>query len=226
MAAANLYVRPIDEALRWPTCAAIVDFPVDPEEAREKGDAMLRDLKPKALIAIEKPGANENGEYRSLGGGDSTPYVSKPDYMFEKARESGIFTVGIADLGNEIGSVKVKDTVIKELASVAEGGKVTFVTETETDVLIMSGTSNCGAWGIEACLAVILGRPEVLHDRDINLRVHEQCALAGGRNGPPMLLVPGTDMIPTYVHQALIDIMGFVVEKGLDYGVLSYPWLP
>lgn len=230
LAAAQLYVRPLKEALQLPACAAIVDLPIDLDEARDMGERLLRDLEPKALIAIERAGANENGEYHNAHGTSMTRYCCKPDEMFTRAREQGIFTVGVGDLGNELGSVKIKETILQALPTAARckcpcGGSI--VPATETDILVMAGTSNWGAWGIEACLAAILGRPQVMHDREVNLRVHEQCALAGGNDGPRHLLIPGTDAMPAYFHQALVDMLGYVVERSLDYEQwLSYPWLP
>jgi hypothetical protein len=229
VAAAGLNVRTLEDTLRLPASAAIIDFPMEVEAGRAMGDALLRDLKPKALIAIEKPGANENGEYHNGAGNNISAYCCKSDYLFEKARASGIFTVGIGDRGNELGSVKIKDTVVKSVPNAAlckcpcQG---TFVPRVETDVLVMSVTSNTGAWGIEACMAFLLGRPEVLHDKHTNLRVHEQCALAGGNDGPRHLLIPGTDAMPMYVHQDTIELMGHLVERAPYYDHwVPYPWL-
>ena len=229
LAAATLYVRSVDDVLRLPACAAVVDFPKDPQKAQEMGDALLSDLQPKALIAIERAGANENGHYHNAHGRSMTPYVSKPDEMFAKARQSGILTVGIGDLGNELGSVKIKDAILEALPTAVRCKcpcQGSIVPATETDVLVMAGTSNWGAWGIEACLAAILGRPDVMHDRDVNQLVHRQCALAGGNDGPRHLLIPGTDAMPLYVHQSLVELMGYVVERSLEYEQwLSFPWL-
>ena len=229
LAAATLYARSLDDALRLPACAAVVDFPKEVERARELGDTLLSDLKPKALIAIERAGANENGHYHNAHGKSMTPYVSKPDYMFAEARRKGILTVGIGDLGNELGSVKIKDAILDALPTARRCKcpcQGSIVPATETDVLVMAGTSNWGAWGIEACLAAILGRPDVLHNSDVNQLVHQQCALAGGNDGPRHLLIPGTDAIPLYFHRGLIQLMGYVVERSLEYEQwLSFPWL-
>ncbi len=54
---AGLYARGLDEAMRLPTTAAVVAFPTDLNEAERSAERLLQNVRPKALIAIERPGA-------------------------------------------------------------------------------------------------------------------------------------------------------------------------
>jgi hypothetical protein len=96
-------------------------------------------------------------------------------------------------------------------------------------VLLIAAISNWGTYGIEASLAALTGRPEVLHDREIDLRVHIACAAAGAHNDGPLLLDPGTDAVAAPFHGHILDLMTLLVENGADRGGLyrraKWPWL-
>src|SRR5437016_6294546 len=89
--------------------------------------------------------------------------------------------------------------------------------------------SNWGAYGIEAALAILLERPEVMHTSDIDARVHDLCAAAGANNDGPGLLDVGSDAIPAPLHGHIVDLLGQMVRSGMDFGRLyrepRYPWL-
>jgi hypothetical protein len=98
-----------------------------------------------------------------------------------------------------------------------------------TDLLVTGAISNWGAYGIEAAMAVLLERPEVLHTREIDARVHDLCAAAGANNDGPGLLDPGSDGVPAPLHGHIVDLLGQMVRGGIDFGRLyrvpRYPWL-
>jgi hypothetical protein len=232
LVAAGLYVSTVEDAIRFPSNAAVIEFPIDREVAQAEGRALLDSLNPKAMIAIEKPGANEHGEYHTFYGRSLSPWVAKPDAMFAEASRRGVVTIGIGDNGNEFGSAVIRDFILREVPLTDKchcpcGGST--VPATPTDILIMAAVSNLGASGIEACLAAILKRPEVLHDGALDLRVHLACAAAGATNGSPGLLDPGTDGVPAPIYQALLVVMKHIVEASLDptqmYRDPTWPWL-
>lgn len=229
---AGLYASGLEQAMRLPTTAAVIAFPIDPDEAAQAGRRLIADLNPKAFVTIERPGANEKGHYHSAGGRNFTDHCAKLDLMLEEARRMGILTIGIGDGGNEIGCAMIRDTVIEYVPKANPchcpcGGSV--VPAAQTDVFVMAAISNWGAYGIEANLATLVKRPDVLHDREIDARVHRLCADAGANNNGPGLLDVGTDAVPYPIHGALLDVMGFVVQSGADPGRLyknpRYPWL-
>lgn len=229
---AGLYARDVADALRLPTTAGVVGFPTDPEQAERDATRLLAQLQPKALIAIERPGANEHGHYHAAKGFRLTEHCAKVDTLFAKGRNAGAYTICIGDGGNELGCAVVKDTVIAQVPYAARcqcpcAG--TVVPVFVPDDLVISAISNWGAYGIEAALALLLERREVLHGRDIDRRVHELCAAAEANNNGPGLLDPGTDAVPVGIHGDFVELMGFMTQSGLDFGRLykepRYPWL-
>jgi D-glutamate cyclase len=229
---AGLYPRGIEEALRLPTTAAVVPFTTRREEAEQEAERLLDRVRPKALVAIERPGANEHGRYHAAKGFDFSEHCAKVDVLFERARARGILTIGIGDGGNELGCALIRDTVVRE---VPYGGKCqcpcggTVVPRFEPDVLVMAAISNWGAYGIEAALAVLVGRAEVMHSREVDRRAHELCAAAEANNDGPGLLDPGTDAVPAHLHGNFVELLQHMVQSGLDFGRLykepRYPWL-
>ncbi len=222
----------LDDALRLPTTARVVGFPTDPEQA-ERGATRLREqLRPNAMIAIERPGANERGHYHAAKGFRLTDHCAKVDLLFAKGRSAGAYTLCIGDGGNELGCAVIKDTVIAKVPYAATCQcpcTGTVVPVFGPDHLVIAAISNWGAYGIEAALAFLLERREVLHGRDIDRRVHELCAAAEGNNDGPGLLDPGTDAVPAEIHGDFVELLGFMTQSGIDFGRLykesRYPWL-
>ena len=229
---AGLYARGLDEALRLPTTVGVLGFPTEPEEAEREAARLLKEGRPKAMIAIERPGANERGHYHAAKGLRLTDRCAKVDVLFAKAKAASVYTVGIGDGGNELGCAVIKDTVVAAVPYAAKcqcpcGG--TVVPAFAPDHLVIAAISNWGAYGIEAALALLLARREVLHGRDVDRRVHELCAAEEANNNGPGLLDPGTDAVPAEVHGHFVELLGCMVQNGMDFGRLyrepRYPWL-
>ena len=228
---AGLYVRSVDDALRLPTTSAVIPFPLEWDEAVARSQALLDSLRPSAVVAIERPGANEHQQYHSAGGKRLTDHCGKIDALFAAARAREIPTVGIGDGGNELGCAAIRDTVLRAVPHAARcscpcGG--TTVPTVPTDLLVAAAISNWGGYGIEAAMAVLLERPEILHARDIDARVHDLCAAAGANNDGPGLLDAGSDAVAAPLHGHIVDLLGRMVESGIDFGRLyrepRYPW--
>lgn len=229
---AGLSTRSLDDALRLPTTAAVLPFPLDWEEATRRSQELLNTSRPAALIAIERPGANERGQYHGAGGQRLTDHCAKIDALFEAAGRQQLLTIAVGDGGNEIGCAAIRDTVLRAVPNGAAcacpcGG--TIVPTVQTDLLVAAAISNWGAYGIEAAMALLLGRPEVLHDRDVDARAYDLCAAAGANNDGPGLLDPGADAVPARLHGHVVDLLDQMVRTGLDFGRLyrtpPYPWL-
>ena len=228
---AGLNTRSVEDALRLPTTAAVVSFPLEWDAAEERARELLGALRPAALVAVERPGANERRQYHSSGGKSLTDHCAKIDTLFAAARAGGILTIGVGDGGNEIGCATIRDAVLQVVPHARRctcpcGG--TVVPTVETDILVAAAISNWGAYGIEAAMALLLGRPEVMHTRDVDTRVQDLCAAAGANNDGPGLLDVGADAVPGPLHAHIVDLLGWMVRSGLDFGRLyrepRYPW--
>jgi hypothetical protein len=137
------------------------------------------------------------------------------------AKEKDILTIGIGDNGNEIGFGLIEETVreYKQYGDVCQCpcGKGVACAIT-TDFLIVAGTSNWGSYGLEACLAAVLDKAELIHDTETEKKMLEECVRTGGvdaSTGKQDITVDGT---PATVQTAMIELMRGVVSKGLGPG--------
>jgi len=231
--AAGLYCRSLDKALELPVTAAVVRFPSDPDAAKRLAQDLIEQTAPRAFVAIERPGANEHGHYHSGGGLRLTDHCGRIDLLVPMLRAGGIPTIAIGDGGNELGCDVIREDVLRVVPNATrcvcpcEG---TLVPTTAVDLLVMASISNWGAYAIEACLAALERRPELLHSGAVDARIHEACAMAMANNGAPNLLDPGSDAVPLHVHAGFLDMAAFMVssaalDAGRYYRKPRYPWL-
>ena len=229
---AGLYTRSVEDAVQYPTTAAVLPFPLDWNEAVGRSRDLLDRLGPAAIVAIERPGANEHGHYHSARGKRVTDHCGKIDALFQAARDRELLTIGVGDGGNEIGCAAIRETVLRMVPNAAVcacpcGG--TGVPAVETDLFVTAAISNWGAYGIEAALALLLERPEIMHSREIDARVYDLCAAAGGNNEGPGLLDVGADALAAPLHGHVIDLLQQMIRGGLDFRRIyrdpPYPWL-
>ena len=177
-----------------------------PGEAEVRAKQLLDELKPTALIAIERPGAGDDGHYHGGGGFEISEFTAKTDVLFAEAQERGIATIGIGDLGNELGMGVVADEVRR---SVAFGEKI--AARLSADIAIIANIANWGAYGVAACLAAECGNEEAFHSAADELRLIEACVRGGAIDpvtGQLRPLVDGTDG-PT--NAALVELLRSLV---------------
>lgn len=195
--------------------AVIEGFPVDPVHAREEAVRMLDEYRPSALIAVERPGWNRHGVHHSGGGFGISEFTAKIDYLFEEAKARGILTIGIGDLGNELGMGYIEDAIRKWVPHGAlcqcpcQGG---ITASFEPDVGIFANISNWGAYGIEACLAALLGEPEVLHDGPTERRMIEEAVRGGAIDAVSGMHRPYVDGTSAETNVSIIDLLRNIVS--------------
>lgn len=165
---------------------AVIDFTMDAAKAPAEARALLDRLKPSAIIATEKAGRNHNGVYHTGLGNDFSAANIKIDHAIDEARKRGIFTVGIIDLGNEIGGGNIVETIREELPwgrtcnCPCGGGLATTV---ETDVVIPAAACNFGGYALAAALAAALDDLSIAHDVESERLLALECGRAGAIDG-------------------------------------------
>jgi hypothetical protein len=230
--AAGLYCRELEHAMSLPVTAAVVPFTTDPEAADREASALIERIKPRAFVTIERPGANEHGHYHSGGGLRLTDHCGQVDRMVPLLRAQGVPTIAIGDGGNELGCDVIREDVLRVVPNAAkclcpcEG---TLVPTAPIDLLLIASISNWGAYAIEACLAALERRTEILHSPQIDQRIHEACARFAN-NGAQNLLDPGSDCVPMPVHASFLEIAlqmvnAAALDAGRYYRRPRYPWL-
>lgn len=219
---AGLRVYDRKEALKIPR-RVVVETPLHPymsvEESEKVIKQILDELKPSAVIAVEKGSRSKTGIYHSLWGIDITPLTGKYDRLVEEARRRGIFTIGIGDGGNEIGLGGIRDAIEKYLPVGAKChcpcGQGVAAT-TETDSMIVSFVSNWGAYGIEAALAMLLGRTDVIHSAEDEERILRAAAWAGAIASPYGYSgVAVVDQIPEKINVNIVEMLHYMVKAYL-----------
>lgn len=218
----GLKVLPSESVLR--TChskgpihaATVLPFPISLPEAQREAKRLFELYSPDAVIVIEKGGMNESGAIYSCRGEETTETIAKADQLVIEARERKIFTLGIGDGGNEVGMGLIhKET--EEILAQGIGRSVSggFAPSVPTDTLVVAAVSNWGAYGIAACLGVLLRDQDIFHDEGVERRVLEGCAHAGFIDGVTGYVEGSVDGILMDAHLALVRILESIVNQAL-----------
>lgn len=193
---------------------AVIPWPTDLSEARGATQGALEELRPAAVIAIEKGGMNGKGRIHTRRGYDVTEPIAKIDPLIKAAREVGIETVGIGDGGNEIGMGSIRDAVRAAIPFGAECAcpcRDGIAPAMEVDALVVAAVSNWGAYGIEACLAHLTERTDAMHDEvleDLALRAAADAGLMDGITGH---VEPSADGLRVEAHAAVVALLRSLV---------------
>jgi len=198
--------------------ASVLGFPSDEKEAKKRSVELVEKYAPGAVITVEKGGMNEAGKIHSSRGDDISGPMAKIDYLVLCAREKDILTVGVGDGGNEIGMGVIRER-LRETFPLArkcncpcEKG---IAPETETHCLVTATVSNWGAYGIEACLAVLKQDPEVLHSAGVETRVLSSTAGAEFTDSIGGYCESAVDGMTADVHESLVVMLNEIVRRGI-----------
>ena len=185
----------------------VVPFPVEDDHAISESTRLFEVFDPKAMVAIEKNGPNQYGRYSMVDGSDNSDCVAKAGRLFEEASRRGVLTIGIGDRGNEIGFGRIAEVPQKVLPFGENATDVTVV-----DILVTAAVSNWGASGIAAMLALLLRRPDVLHDTATESRMLHRCIEAGGVDGFTCRPVPKSDGMEESTHVAICALLNELIR--------------
>jgi hypothetical protein len=216
---AGLNVLDLETAKAYKCSAHVRSVPIGDDPCRKAGEELLPELQPSCVISVERPGRNEKGIHHYTRGVSASEGIAHLDYLFAAAYRKHILTVGIGDLGNELGLGKIKETVAKHVKLGAKclcpcGGGIAAADP--ADVTIFSTTSNWGAYGVAAALAILRGDATVFHSGDIEralLRAAREHGIVDGALDVPSLSV---DTIPEDADAGIVEMMGVIVRKALQ----------
>ncbi len=190
-----------------------VDLVVFPEgEAPEKAARrLLREIAPTHLVAVERPGRTRDGDYRSARGESVAAWNRPVDSLF-LLRPCPTTTIGIGDGGNEVGMGNVRSRLLRQGRLARRIASVVPV-----DHLVVAGTSNWGAYGVTAHLALLSGLP-LLHAPEDERRLVAACVEAGGVDGLTLRREAIVDGLPVEVHAAFVELLQCIVERAQARG--------
>ncbi|CAG0943887.1 hypothetical protein ANRL1_01513 [Anaerolineae bacterium] len=207
--AAGLVVREDVSSLPMPRSVAVLPFPIDPDEARHVSKAMAKDAA--AIVTIEKVGRATDGGYYTGLGTDVADHLSKIDLLVDAIREAGGLTIGIGDLGSEIGMGRIIDTVVN---LIPRGPKIACTVV--TDVLVVAGTSNWGAYGITAALAGLERNPALVPTGELERDMIVECCRAGGADSHSTGPTNEVDGASWQTHATFAQLMHDLVKLNVN----------
>jgi D-glutamate cyclase len=153
--------------------------------------------------AVLMPMASFSASYYSQG-------RARIDYLVEEATTSQIPTIGVGDGGNEIGMGAVAEAVHQYVPH----GNI-LCAKLATDVLLPAGVSNWGCYAIQAALAVMTGKPDLIHTAAMERRLVEAAANAGLVDGNTGKCEPTVDGLPIEVHAGIVELLAATAQRGL-----------
>jgi hypothetical protein len=217
-AASGLLVVPFEDARDRHLGAALETAPTSQEEIGRWVDNVFKEMKPKAVISAERLGPAKSGYLHNLtaqvnSGPDSlvTYKVVDISEIVTRAEKEGALSIGIGDHGNEIGFGRIQETV----ADVMPKGDV-LCTVVGTDILLPVMMSNWGCYGIEAALAYLLKRPELMHSGKQEEIILRACLMAGGIDAVKVSSEFSVDGLDGETSMACVHFLGSIVRKALE----------
>lgn len=216
MRAAGLIVADTETALQSKrgqyraSVGTVRSFTTDGALAPEHAASLLDEVDAGAVIAIEMPGANQQGEYYNVTARlVPTEVVAKADALIQRASTLGVLTVGIGDGGNELGMGNIAAAVSATLHHDER-----IAPATQVDHLVVGSVSNFGAVGLSAAVAAIVGDAGVLRVLDLQ-RITDRLVDAGAIDGLTAYVDPNNDGLTPVGTRALMELVATAVEMHL-----------
>ena len=184
----------------------VIAFTKDKTQAEAQAANILCGALPQAIVSIEAPGADANGEYHNAAGADVTAFQAKSDALFTACRRRDILSVAIGDLGNEIGMGKIAAQLARYVPCVPAA--------TAADMLVTATVSDWGCYALIAALAFLRENIDILHDAELERAAcelaakHDLIDMTGGH-------VPAIDGFGPEMNTAIVTLMRECVREAL-----------
>ena len=111
---------------------------------------LLAELRPTAIVSIERCGPGQDGRYRTMRGIDITADTAPLDLLLLEA-PTGCLTLGIGDGGNEVGMGTLATSCL-------ELGVTPHPCVVPAQHLLLAAVSTWGGWGLVAALSEVAGQ--------------------------------------------------------------------
>ena len=204
-----------ETSLMIPHAVTLRTFTKNAAKAKDEAEKILDVLNPQVAVSIERPGRNEKGCYHMANGRSITEFVAKIDELFEGVGRRGGLTIGIGDLGNELGMGALKDATRKVLRYGEQcqcGCGVGIGAQFPVDATVFGSISEDAAYAFLACMAHLKRMPELLQSSELETRVLEACCSNGATDGPSGLSMPWIDYLDIKNHNHQIELMREIIQ--------------
>ncbi len=172
------------------------------------------------FIAVERLGRNVNGKLYSMNGFPLSEHRYAFDDCVDLMRAAGKPAISITDGGNEIGYGVIREALIEALPGLNLADKTAcgggIVSATECDVLVVANSSNLGAYGVVAGLALLSGEATLCHRPAEELALHHVGVGLGLIDGGGGGAVAACDGIPAEASAAVVHLVQNIVERALE----------
>jgi hypothetical protein len=172
------------------------------------------------FVAIERLGGNRHGIIYGVTGVSRASHRANVDTIFLTASKLGKPTLAIGDGGNEIGFGKVHAELEMRLADHTMAAKTPcgggVFSVVPTDVLAVGTSSNIGAYGVVAALALLKRDAGLCHTADEEIALHYIGVGLGLVDGGGGERIPWCDGIPADASAALVRLMQNIVQRTLE----------
>jgi hypothetical protein len=215
--AATLMIKPFDQARDRALGAAIARAPASQDDVGTWISELFAQTNPRFVISTERLGPAANGVIHNATGhplsGGNTPESGVIDIspIVTLAGERGIPSIGIGDHGNELGFGTIRDAVIRTMP---RGDRLATVIATDLVLPVMM--SNWGCYGIEACLAYLLKRLDLIHRPAAEERIIRACLDAGGVEAMYCSTDFAVDGLRGESSMAVMQLLWDIVRKNLE----------
>ena len=171
------------------------------------------------LVAIERLGGNANGSLHGINANCRDAFRCNVDHLFRMHAGLGRASLAIGDGGNEIGFGKTSEDLVAavpELAQVEKTGSVSGIFSTvETSVLVVANTSNLGAYGVVAALAILRDDLSLCHMPTEETALHHVGVGLGLTDGATGRRIPVCDGVPAEANAAIVLLLRNIVDRAL-----------
>lgn len=218
----------LDKVSEFPISMGVIPFTKDQNMAEEQAEQIISKVLPKAVIAIEAPGANECGEYHNAVGVNVTVLEAKTDILFRKLKDRGVLNIAIGDLGNEMGMGTIGEHIKKYVPYAAKnqckcdchGG---ILAATKADNIITATVSDWGCYGLMAATAYLKKDLNIFHKGDMEMEVM-RVATRSGIVDMTGSLIPGIDGFNTKMNVNIVELMRQCAGYAIKYEGKSDHW--
>ncbi len=218
----------LDKVATLPISMGVINFTKDSSKAEEQAEQIISAILPKAVIAIEAPGANECGEYHNSIGINITELEAKTDVLFQKLKDRGVLNFAIGDLGNEIGMGTIAEHIKKYIPYTSKnqckcdchGG---ILSKTSADNIITATVSDWGCYGLMAAIAFLKKDLDIFHKGEMEMEVM-RVATRNGVIDMTGSLIPGIDGFNTKMNVNIVELMRQCVGYAMKHEGRTDHW--
>lgn len=198
--------------------SSILGFPDDYEKARLEARRLLETYSPNIVLSVERLGRNALGVYHNSRGEDCSLHRARVDALIEEAMARKVFTICVADGGNDIGMGKIRDSVIDVIPYGAKctcpcGGGIAAVAS--ADILVTATVSNWGCYAIIANLAIEKRDKGLLHSGEMEAHLIKNACAAGLIDGISGRIEYSVDGFSISANTSMVDLIYQIACKAI-----------